>query len=392
MAYTLPAWADSPSTASPLSAANFGQVNTAVQDLDSRDTVLETAVAGVHVVGNSGSTLTINVTTTGAVKRITLNTDCTVTLTGATSGKRAAIELALTQDATGGRTVTWPTSVKWSGGAPILSLVAGAVDRVALTSYDGGTTWYGNIIGKGYVTVEPQGGTSLFTDDFATGNFSKWGFLEWNTGGTIRQTAGTSYSGTGEYSAQIVSIDGRANVARFELRDGDIPFGSSERAEISRPIPALSVDAVPGDARWIAWDMKFHASWPVPHPSSNWMLFWQWHQATGTASPALTLDIDTDDVVYLANNDSSGGFQRTAVQAMVRDTWQRWVVHARFSEDPAVGYAEVWVDGVQKISHEFRRTLVPGDTSCYLKTGLYRDAVNTATAIHYIDNYKITSP
>lgn len=236
-----------------------------------------------------------------------------------------------------------------------------------------------------------RGTTTLFTDTFATGNFAKWGWLEWNTGEGIRQSGGSAYSGTGEYPAQVVAIDGRPDVARFELRDGDIPFGSSERAEISHPIPASAVDPTPGKERWIAWDMKFDASWPVPHPSSNWTVIWQWHQATGSASPALCLDIDTNDVIYLANNDSTG-YKRTPVQPVVRDTWQRWVVHAKFSEDPTVGYADVWVDGVLKISHEFRRTLIPRDKSCYLKTGIYRDPVNTATAVFYIDNYEITAP
>lgn len=41
MAYTLPSWADSPSTASPLSAANLTLGNTAINDLDTRATKLE---------------------------------------------------------------------------------------------------------------------------------------------------------------------------------------------------------------------------------------------------------------------------------------------------------------------------------------------------------------
>ena len=41
MAYTLPSWADTPSTASPLSAANLTLGNTAINDLDTRATKLE---------------------------------------------------------------------------------------------------------------------------------------------------------------------------------------------------------------------------------------------------------------------------------------------------------------------------------------------------------------
>jgi hypothetical protein len=53
MAYTLPAWADVPSTASPLSAANLLQLNSAITDLDTRATfnsVTTAAVAGATVL------------------------------------------------------------------------------------------------------------------------------------------------------------------------------------------------------------------------------------------------------------------------------------------------------------------------------------------------------
>lgn len=105
----------------------------------------------VHAVGNSGTSLTIDASSTsGYIKTITLTGNCTFTLTGAVAGRATTVELVLTQDATGSRTVTWPASVKWPGGAPALSTTAAAVDRLVLTSYNGGTTWYGDLIGKAY--------------------------------------------------------------------------------------------------------------------------------------------------------------------------------------------------------------------------------------------------
>jgi|GEM_PF-1998319 len=50
--------------------------------------------------------------------------------------------LRILQDATGGRTITWPGSVKWAGGAaPTLSVGANAVDIV--TFYYNGTNYFG---------------------------------------------------------------------------------------------------------------------------------------------------------------------------------------------------------------------------------------------------------
>lgn len=105
----------------------------------------------VHSVGNSGTSLTITANDSGTTKLITLNGNCTFTLAGATNGELCSLELTLTQDGTGSRVVTWPGSVKWpSGTAPTLSTAAGAIDRVVLSTYNGGTAWYGDLVGKGY--------------------------------------------------------------------------------------------------------------------------------------------------------------------------------------------------------------------------------------------------
>lgn len=104
----------------------------------------------VHAVGNSGTALTLNPTVIGPIKTVTLTGNCAFTLAGATAGAAVSLELILTQDATGSRIVTWPASVKWSGLAPTLSTGAGEVDRVVLVTYNGGTAWYGDLVGKGY--------------------------------------------------------------------------------------------------------------------------------------------------------------------------------------------------------------------------------------------------
>lgn len=238
--------------------------------------------------------------------------------------------------------------------------------------------------------AEPSGSTVVFQDSFASGAFTNWGLCQWNAGGSIRNDNCQTYNGTSDYSATVVSDGARPHVARFELRDGDIPFSGTERAEIAEPGAGIT-DVVAGDERWIAWDMKFDASFPTPVASSGWCVVWQWHGAAAGSSPPLCLDVDTDDVIYLANNDATG-FQRTALTSVTRGAWQRWVVHTVFSDNVAVGYAEVWIDGSSVLSKEFRRTMVVADSGNYLKCGIYRDPVNSATAVLSYDNVLITSP
>ena len=104
----------------------------------------------VHADGNSSSAITINMSN-GNIHTLTLTANCTISISGAASaGTASTLTLFLTQDSTGGRTVTWPTTTKWSGGTvPILSTAPNAIDVFTLTTYDSGTTWFGFMAGKG---------------------------------------------------------------------------------------------------------------------------------------------------------------------------------------------------------------------------------------------------
>ena len=99
----------------------------------------------------SSGTLTIDLST-GTVFAVNLNANVTtLTLSNVpASGLVGGITLFLTQDATGGRTITWPGSVKWGAvGSPSLS-AATKTDIVTLTTFDGGTTWYAVLVGRAF--------------------------------------------------------------------------------------------------------------------------------------------------------------------------------------------------------------------------------------------------
>lgn len=57
------------------------------------------------------------------------------------SGHGATLMIQITQDSTP-RTVAWPSSFRWAGGAAgTISAGSGAVDLLAITTFDNGTTW-----------------------------------------------------------------------------------------------------------------------------------------------------------------------------------------------------------------------------------------------------------
>jgi len=75
----------------------------------------------------------------------TANVTTAPSLTNPSDGQ--TINWFITQDATGSRTVTWPTSFKWpSAAAGVLSTAASAVDLVVATYRSGTGFWYVSII------------------------------------------------------------------------------------------------------------------------------------------------------------------------------------------------------------------------------------------------------
>jgi hypothetical protein len=99
----------------------------------------------VYAQGNTGTSTTLNLVN-GNVFTATLTGNCTFTFTtGVTSGA-ASFTLILTNDATAGRSITWPVAVKWPNNTiPVRTTTANATDIWSFFTPNNGTTWYGNV-------------------------------------------------------------------------------------------------------------------------------------------------------------------------------------------------------------------------------------------------------
>jgi hypothetical protein len=93
----------------------------------------------------SSGTLTLDLQTGNVFEVIlTQNVTSLILAHPPASGRAGSCSIILRQDATGGRTLAWPASVKWAGGAPPpITSAADAVDVYALITRDGGATWFG---------------------------------------------------------------------------------------------------------------------------------------------------------------------------------------------------------------------------------------------------------
>jgi hypothetical protein len=115
----------------------------------------KTIEAGVFTNGYTEEVGTANTSTAytialanGSVQYLTLTGNCTYTFPTPVAGK--SFTLIQKQDGTGGRTVTWPASVKWPGGtAPTLTSTASKADKFIFTAIDG-SSWLGSNGGQNY--------------------------------------------------------------------------------------------------------------------------------------------------------------------------------------------------------------------------------------------------
>jgi hypothetical protein len=98
----------------------------------------------VNALANTGATPTIDLSL-GNFVTATLNQNATFTFSNAPS-QACSFTLVLTNDAVGGRTITWPASVKWPNGtAPTRTSTASRTDIYTFFTYDSGTTWWGQL-------------------------------------------------------------------------------------------------------------------------------------------------------------------------------------------------------------------------------------------------------
>lgn len=104
----------------------------------------------VNVVASSGTSHEIDLAD-GNYHAVTVDDDCTFSVTGTVADRVCSFTLELIQDGTGGRTVTWWGGIEWAGGEePTLSTDADDVDILVFVTRDNGSTWRGGVFGLAF--------------------------------------------------------------------------------------------------------------------------------------------------------------------------------------------------------------------------------------------------
>ncbi len=120
--------------------------------LDSSVFVLDSqgnlGVNDVIVANTDGTTVTFDALK-GRRHKVTLAGSRTFVFANMGIGKR--LEILITQDGTGSRTVTWPSNIRWAGGsAPTLTTTAAKTDIVSFLQIDSTPHYLGTVVGQNY--------------------------------------------------------------------------------------------------------------------------------------------------------------------------------------------------------------------------------------------------
>jgi Polysaccharide lyase len=236
------------------------------------------------------------------------------------------------------------------------------------------------------------GHASIFwSGDFETGDLSQWESVQ---------------AMPGDVSVVTSPVREGSYAARFVVNPGDVPLGSGgERSEVR----ASQADSggYDGSEQWYGWSTMFPSNFN-PTPGTTWNYFLQWHDSLNNGcGPNVVYQVDeakNPAQIRLRVRGGSVSLSTCAAQydrswypvSLTLNHWYDFVLHVKWSADPAVGFVEGWIDGNLVIPKTFNATLYPGD-GIYVKQGFYREPsllVSTVyqDAMRRGDSYASVSP
>ncbi|GAA5110951.1 polysaccharide lyase [Pseudonocardia adelaidensis] len=227
----------------------------------------------------------------------------------------------------------------------------------------------------------PASSMLLWSGDAETGDMSQFMDTPWNLVGGPKPQVVENPVRSGRYAVEVAIVG--ATTA-----DDGICCGS--RNEIEPKFRGM----VEGDDLWFAFSTYLVAGFPVRY--SEFQTITQFKQ-NFDGSPPLELTVE-DSQFHIGGGyghpDGPRVFNEPVGEAST-DRWYDWLLHVKFSPDPAVGFVEVWRDGQPVLA----RYSPPGGTmyvnptdgsaNSSVKTGYYRDRVIDSVGRIVFDDWRI---
>jgi uncharacterized protein (TIGR03382 family) len=186
---------------------------------------------------------------------------------------------------------------------------------------------------------------------------------------------------------QLVSdpaFQGHGLAARLEVKFGDAYGGYSDERTLITPPNSMWEDE--GNERWYRWQAMWPDGWVGDYPkwdeltdgarsSAGSILEWH-HDANGqveTGSAPLYIGANNTNITMcLVDFTTRLCRESLNLATLLRNHWHDFVMHAKWSSDPNVGFLEMWIDGVNVLPMHPGSNKYPGMRN-YLVVGLYRN-------------------
>jgi len=223
-------------------------------------------------------------------------------------------------------------------------------------------------------TASSAPGSLSFLGDAETGNTSQW----CDAHSAVGLTTVTSPVRDGRYAY------------RTEVRDGAQVYGT-ERSELANGPSLCGKDTYTvGEENFTALSVRPAADFPK---YSHWSLVAQF-KGPHTGTPPLQISLINDTWAVLGSGRVSPR-PRWTVGALERGAWNDFVIHAKWSPDPKVGWFAVYYQGQLVVPKTSTATMYLDDgvpTPLFLSVGQYRDTAPTSgTAVLHVDAVKVGS-
>jgi hypothetical protein len=196
----------------------------------------------------------------------------------------------------------------------------------------------------------------LWSGNFSTGNTSQWDSIQAQSLDRV------------QVIQQPVPHENNRYAVKVTVQPADLTAGGN-RAQLVRT--KLEPE---GSDVYYRWSTMFASDYPSV---SNSQVFASFNNASDTGAPPIQLRTVGEEIQVLFTP-SQRIIWRGPLQ---RSKWLRFIVHARFSNDPAQGFVELWYDGAQVLGKTYGLT----QANDYLKLGLNRIGYVPRTSVVYHD-------
>lgn len=207
----------------------------------------------------------------------------------------------------------------------------------------------------------------LFVADAETGDTSQWCYIH----SGVPVGVATSPVRSGSYSY------------RTEIRDGVLIYDSERSEYANGPKECAKHRFNAGDETWTAVSLYLAPDFPA---YTGWSLVTQWKEPfAGTPPSQIGLQNEKFNIRGVGSELPRKLLPLTPI---VRGRWIDFVIHHKWSPDPAVGFVEGFVNGQLVLAKTYLKTM-ENTIPLFLSVGQYRDTANSGTAILFVDEVRV---